>query len=75
MYGLKPRYVRIARTRSRNGKSRVAPFASARNAGSDNDRSKPTRSRVAPIRTGPAAVPSTTGEVCRAAESLATSAT
>ena len=43
--------------------------------GARSVRSKPTRSRLAPISTGPAAVPSTTAEVSRAAESLATSAT
>lgn len=57
------------------GNSSTAWRARRSSTGTEIVRSKPTRSRLAPMSTGPDGVPSTTADVSRPSESLATSVT
>ena len=74
-YGRKPRYVRSSDTSARNGNSPTAWAASRRTTRRLIVRSKPTRSRLAPMSTVPPRVPSITTDVSRPASDEATFAT
>ena len=69
-YGRKPRYARMTRRRGRNGNSRIAVGERASTRGERGVEADALPARA--DRTGPERVPSTTGEVCSAASSVAT---